>query len=76
MPVSGCQIRPDGCREITKMARRKSQVFQSIDIACVILYFCLELSNAPFGPSHPRCELIFLNQTLRESVDLPLQRVL
>ena len=36
MPVSGCQIWPDRCRELTKAFRRKSQVFQSIDIACVI----------------------------------------
>jgi len=67
---------PDGCRELTKTARGKSQVLQSIDIACVILYLCVELSDAALGSSHPRCELILFNQTFRETVDQPLQRVL
>jgi hypothetical protein len=51
-------------------------VFQLIDIPCVILYLCVELDNAALGSSHPRCELIFFNQTFRETVDQPLQGVL
>jgi hypothetical protein len=76
LPVGCCQMRPDGCRDITKAFRRKSQVFQSISIACVILYFCVELGNTALGSNHPRCELIFFNQTFRKTVDQSLQRVL
>jgi hypothetical protein len=47
MPVSSCQIRPDCRRKIAQAFRRKSQVFQLIDIACVILYLCVEFSNTP-----------------------------
>ncbi len=75
MPVGLGELRAYGHRELTKTARRKSQVFQSIDIACVILYLCVELSDAALGSSHPRCELIFFNQTFCETVDQPLQRV-
>ena len=45
MPVGLGELRAYGHRELTKTARRKSQVFQSIDIACVILYLCVELSD-------------------------------
>ena len=34
MPVRICRVWPNGCREFTKTARRKSQVFQLIDITC------------------------------------------
>ena len=74
--TANSKVWPDGCRELTKTARGKSQVLQSIDIACVILYLCVELSDAALGSSHPRCELILFNQTFRETVDQPLQRVL
>jgi hypothetical protein len=37
MPVGVGQMRPDCDREIAKTFRRKSQVFQLVDIACVIL---------------------------------------
>src|SRR5713226_6895104 len=76
MPVGVGQMRPDCGREIAKAFRCKSQVFQLIDIACVILYLCVELSNAALGSSHPRCKLIFLNHSLREAVDEALQHVL
>src|SRR5260370_24642290 len=47
-----------------------------MNLAWVILYFCVELGNAALGWSHSRCELIFFNQTLREAVDQALQSVL
>src|SRR5260370_28903401 len=75
MPVGCCQMRPDCGRELAKTFRSESQVFQVIGIACVILYLGVELGNAALGSRHPRCELIFFNQTLRETVDQPLQRV-
>jgi hypothetical protein len=69
-------MRPDGCRDITKAFRRKSQVFQSMSIACVINLFLCRARLAALGSNHPRCELIFFNQTFRKTVDQSLQRVL
>jgi hypothetical protein len=76
MPVGVGQMRPDCGRKIAKAFRRKSQMFQLIGVASIILYLGVELSNAALGSSHPRCELIFFNQTFGKTVDQPFQRVL
>ena len=76
MPVRICNVWTDSSRELTQTSRRKSQVFQLIYIACVILYLDINLGNAALGSGHPRSELIFFNQTFHETVDQPLQRVL
>jgi len=46
MPVGGCPMRPDCGRELAKTFRRKAQVFQLIDIVCVILYLCVKWALA------------------------------
>ena len=46
MPVGVGQMRSDCSRETAKAFHRKSQVFQLINIACVILYLSVELSYA------------------------------
>ncbi len=39
-------MRPDCGRELAKTFRRKAQVFQLIDIVCVILYLCVKWALA------------------------------
>jgi hypothetical protein len=47
-----------------------------IDIACVSLDLGVEISDPTLGSTHPRRELVFLNQSIGEAVDQPLQSVL
>ena len=76
VPVGVCQLWPDGRRQLAKALRCKSEVFQLIDIASVSLDLGVEISDPTLGSTHPRCELVFLNQSIGKAVDQPLQSVL
>jgi hypothetical protein len=59
----------DGRRQLAKALRCKSEVFQLIDIACVSLDLGVEISDPALGSTQPRCELVFLNQSIGKAVD-------
>jgi uncharacterized membrane protein YczE len=64
MPVGVGQARADCGRKIAKVFCRNSQVFQLIDIACVILSLCVEIRDAALGSSHWRCVHVALGRQL------------
>ena len=76
VPVCACQVRSDGCRQLAKTIRCKSKVFQLIDIACTRSNFGIKISDSSLGPSHPRRELVFVNQTSGEAIDQPFHSML
>ena len=70
------KVWPNICLKLANPLRREVKALQLFDVAGVSLHLGIEVSDAPLGSSHPRCELILVNQAVGEAVDEALQRVL